>query len=492
MREMTSPESMGVNSKGILAWVEAVAAADLELHGFVIRRHGETIAEGWWNPYQPDIPHILHSLSKSFTSTAIGFAVSEGLLTVDDAVLSFFPEDAPPEVTPYQRDMKVKHLLTMGTGHTKDFMDGVRTRADGNWVRYFLENPPEQAPGSIFMYNNLATYMCSAIITRLTGLSVRDYLVPRLFAPLGIAPPYWSTCPRGNSAGAYGLRLTTRDIAMFGQFLLQKGFWKGKQLLPAAWIDEALSVHIQSAGSDDKPGEAPNEWNGGYGYQFWRCQDGSFRADGAFGQICVVGAQRDAVVAFNAGTNDVGAVLALVWKHLWPAMHEAPLPANEKALGALRTKQVSLSLPPPQGDMSTAAASALVKRFPEFQRFVLDENPLGINEITIGTEQTDVMVVKGSSPTGAFVLRCAVGRWNAGCEELFIGIAEKPGDPIAGMAAMQEDGTICLRVQQLCGPASAQLNLRIYGDKLTLTGTMNATFGPPELPVLMGNRMVEK
>ena len=312
MRGMATPETMGMESQGIRSWLEAVDAAGLELHGYVILRHGETVAEGWWDPYQPQEPHILHSLSKSFTATAVGFAVSEGLLTVDDAVLSFFPEYAPANPEPFLREMKVKHLLTMGTGHTSDFMDGVRAQEDGNYVRYFLANPPQQAPGSLFVYNNLATYMCSAIVTKLTGLTVRDYLVPRLFKPLGIETPYWSTCPLGNSAGAYGLRLTTRDMAVFGQFLLQKGCWKGRQLLPAAWIDEALSFQIQSAGSEDKPGEPPNEWNTGYGYQFWRCQDGSFRADGAFGQICVVGARHDAVVAFNAGTTDVGAVLGLV------------------------------------------------------------------------------------------------------------------------------------------------------------------------------------
>jgi CubicO group peptidase (beta-lactamase class C family) len=482
---------MGVESQGIRNWLEAVDAAKLELHGFVILRHGETVAEGWWDPYQPQEPHILHSLSKSFTSTAIGFAVSEGLLTVEDPVLSFFPEDAPADPTPFLREMKVKHLLMMGTGHTADFMDGVRTLEDGNWVRHFLANPPQQAPGSLFVYNNLATYMCSAIVTRLTGLTVRDYLVPRLFQPLGIGTPYWSTCPRGNSAGAYGLRLTTRDIAAFGQFLLQKGFWKGKQLLPAAWIDEALSSHIQSAGSDDKPGEPANEWNTGYGYQFWRCQDGSFRADGAFGQICVVGAQPDAVVAFNAGTHDVGAVLGLVWKHLWPAMHQDTLPENPAELAALRTKSVSLAIAPPEGDMSTQAASAIVQRFPQTLCFQMADNPLGLQEMTLGTAQTDVVVLTGRNAMGTFTLRCAVGRWHAGCEEFFIGIAEKPGDPAAGMAALQADGSLRLRVQQLCGPASALLEVTVSGEKLTVKGTMNATFGPPELPVLTGTLVRE-
>ena len=489
MSNIKTPESMGMDSQGILDWIEAVEAAKLEIHGLVIRRHGETVAEGWWHPYQPQTPHILHSLSKSFTSTAVGFAVSEGLLTVEDSVLSFFPEEAPAEPTPCQRDMKVKHLLMMGTGHTQDIMGGVRERADGNWVRHFFENPPEKAPGSLFFYNNLATYMCSAIVSKRTGLSVRDYLIPRLFAPLGIETPYWTACPHGHSAGAFGLRLTTRDIATFGQFMLQKGSWNGVQLLPQAWVDEALSLQIQSAGSDDKPNEPPNEWNTGYGYQFWRCLDGSFRADGAFGQICVVGDKMDAIVAFHAGIQDVGAALGLIWKHLWPAMRSSAIPENPSTLEALRTRLAGLSLPILEGDVSTPAVSALMQRLPTSVRFHMDDNPLGLTELQMGTEQTDVLVLKGETAGGTFILRCAFGRWHAGCENFFMGIAEKPGDPIAGVAALLPDGTIRLRVQQLCGPASALLELHLSGDSCSLSGSMIATFGPPELPLLTGMRV---
>ena len=491
MSSIKSPESVGMHSQGILDWIDAIEAAKLEIHGLVIRRHGETVAEGWWNPYQPQTPHILHSLSKSFTSTAVGFAVSEGLLSVEDSVLSFFPDEAPTDPTPYQRDMKVKHLLMMGTGHTRDVMNGVRERTDGNWVRHFFENPPEQAPGSLFFYNNLATYMCSAIVTKLTGLPVRDYLIPRLFEPLGMEPPFWTACPLGRSAGAFGLRLTTRDIATFGQFLLQKGSWKGVQLLPQAWVEEALSLHIQSAGSDDKPDEPANEWNTGYGYQFWRCLDGSFRADGAFGQICVVGGKMDAVVAFHAGMQDVGVALGLIWKHLWPAMESASLPENPEVLGALRSRLAGLSLPAMEGEVSTPAVAALVQRFPSLVRFRMDNNPLELAELYIGTEQTDVLVLKGQTANGAFVLRCAFGRWHAGCDNFFMGIAEKPGDPIAGTAAILPDGTIQLQIQQLCGPSSALLELRLTGDGCSLRGVMKATFGPPEVPLLTGTRITE-
>ena len=136
--------------------------------------------------------------------------------------------------------------------------------------------------------------------------------------------------------------------------------------------------------------------------------------------------------------------------------------------------------------MSTQATSEIVKRFSAPLQFSMAENPLGLTEMTLGTTQSDVVVLTGRNPLGQFTLRCGVGRWHAGCEEFFIGIAEKPGDPAAGMAALQTDGTLCLRVQQLCGPASATLEVTVSGDKLMVKGIMNASFGPPELPVLTG------
>lgn len=315
------PEAQGLASDAVLSFI---AAADREtpgLHSVMVLRHGHVVAEGWWAPHGPSIPHVLYSLSKSFTSTAIGLVAAEGYLTVDNAVISFFPEESPNEISANLAAMRVKDLLTMTTGHDQDPTGRVRNEPDGNWAQRFLALPVEHAPGSHFAYNSAATYMLSAIVQKITGQTLLDYLSPLLFAPLGIANPTWDSSPQGVNTGGWGLSITTEDIACFGQLYLQQGEWRGEQLVPAAWVAEATSKQV-SNGSDPE-----NDWNQGYGYQFWRCTHNSYRGDGAFGQFCIVMPDADAVVAITAKVSDLGAVLRLVWKYLLAEMQSSPLPA---------------------------------------------------------------------------------------------------------------------------------------------------------------------
>jgi len=326
----STPEAEGVSSESILAFLDAVEAGDQELHSFVYLRNGKVIAEGWWDPYRSDLKHTLYSTSKSFTSTAIGFAVSEGLLTVDDPVISFFPDQLPDTISENLAAMTVKHLLTMGAG--QDPPPNIRSvGAEENWVTAFLAYPVAKAPGSEFKYNSHATYMLSAIITKLTGESVLDYLRPRLFEPMGIEGMDWETDPWGVSSGGWGLRLKTEDMAKFGQLFLQKGKWNGKQLLPEAWIEEATSMQIDQAPGKSYHARKGNDWQQGYGYKFWRSQHGFYRADGAFGQLIVVMPEKNAVVAVTAEVSDMQKELNLIWDHLLPGMKDGATKTDETA-----------------------------------------------------------------------------------------------------------------------------------------------------------------
>ncbi|HEX2999328.1 MAG TPA: serine hydrolase, partial [Armatimonadota bacterium] len=307
-----SPEAAGIAPEAILAFIDAVEQRVGGLHGFMLLRHGSVAAEGWWNPYAPQLPHMLYSLSKSFTSTAVGFAVAEGRLTVEDRVISFFPDKLPSKVDDNLAAMRVKDLLTMNTGHDQDATGATASAADGDWVRAFLSLPVEHTPGSKFVYNSAATYMLSAIVQKLTGMPIVEYLKPRLFDPLGIEGQSWDTCPRGINTGGWGLRLKTEDIARFGQCYLQKGKWGDRQLVPAAWVAEATRKQV------DNNNGGPNDWIQGYGYQFWRCRHNAYRGDGAFGQYCVVMPDQDAVLAINSGVGDMQAVLDAVWDCLLP------------------------------------------------------------------------------------------------------------------------------------------------------------------------------
>ncbi|MCB0150534.1 MAG: serine hydrolase, partial [Caldilineaceae bacterium] len=213
----STPESQGISTAAIAAFLDAVERTGAGLHSFMLVRHGHVVAEGWWAPYAPALRHMLYSLSKSFVSTAVGLAVAEGRLTVDDAVVRFFPESLPPTVSDNLAAMRVRHLLSMSTGHDVDVNDAVKNAPDGDWARAFLAQPVQHRPGTHFAYNSAATYMLSAIVQRLAGETVLAYLGPRLLAPLGIAGATWESCPRGVNIGGWGLEIRTEDIAVFGQ-----------------------------------------------------------------------------------------------------------------------------------------------------------------------------------------------------------------------------------------------------------------------------------
>ncbi|WP_339320997.1 serine hydrolase [Paenibacillus sp. FSL W8-0194] len=336
-----SPEKLGISPQKVIGFLDGLKERGLEIHSFMLLRHGHVAAEGWWAPYAPELPHMLFSLSKSFTSTAIGMAVQEGILTLDDPVVSFFPEDLPAEVSEHLAAMQIRHLLMMGTGHDEDTMDALHQAEDGNWAKAFLALPVPHEPGTHFLYNTGATYMLSAILQKASGQRLLDYLQSRLFEPLGIVNPTWQTCPRGIHTGGFGLNVTTEDIAKFGQLYLQKGVWQGKRLIEEAWIEEATGKRISNGDGGD------SDWAQGYGYQFWRCRHGVYRGDGAFGQFCIVMPEQDGVIAITAGTGDLQGVLNCVWDHLLDAFLPEPADGDEWS-SELKERLAKLSLDLPR------------------------------------------------------------------------------------------------------------------------------------------------
>jgi len=268
-----APEAQGVSSKAILDFVESADREISSLHSFMLVRHGHVVAEGWWKPYDAAKRHELYSLSKSFTSTAVGLAIAEGKLSLDDEVSKFFPEDMPAEPSQQLKSMRVRDLLCMSTGHESE----PRFIGEDPWTKIFLNHKVSFKPGTHFLYNTPATYMLSAIVQKQTGKPVLEYLKPRLFEPLGIENPTWGTSPQGVSFGGYGLNVRTEDIAKFGQLYLQKGKWHDHQLISPDWIAMATSKQTSNGSSPT------SDWDQGYGFQFWRCRNGNYRGDGAFG-----------------------------------------------------------------------------------------------------------------------------------------------------------------------------------------------------------------
>lgn len=343
----STPEEEGVSSEAILRFVDAIEHSRNELHSFILVRHGKVIAEGWWKPYRSDLKHTLYSTSKSFTSTAVGFAVQEKQIRLSDKVLSFFPEYASDTLSSFLQELTLQNLLTMCVGQDPDPTRLIVGR-DTNWIKAFLSTPIKIQPGTRFLYNSMATYIAGVVVQKVTGQTLLSYLEPRLFAPLGIEGADWETDPMGYNTGGWGLRLKTEDMAKFGLLYLQKGIWKGRQILPREWVEEATTSHILQYPEASQSKRDSSDWLQGYGYQFWRCRHNAFRADGAYGQFIIVMPEQDAVLAITAETPDMQNEINLVWEYLLPAFQPEKLPKNDAALKQLKDKLATLALPVPE------------------------------------------------------------------------------------------------------------------------------------------------
>ncbi len=357
----STPEAEGVSSQHLINFLDAVANSNHEFHSLMVLRHGKVVAEGWWNPYRPDLKHTMYSVSKSFAATAIGFAVSEKKISVEDKVISFFPDETPAIIDPNLAALRVKHLLSMSVGQQPD-PTGPVVISD-NWVRKFLSIPIIHEPGTQFLYNSAATYMLSAIVQKVTGQKTFDYLKSRLFQPLGIEGIDWEVDPHGINVGGWGLRLKTEDMAKFGQLFLQKGAWQGKQILPAAWINEASTMKIMQDPGAPQTKKDSSDWLQGYCYQMWRSRNNSYRGDGAFGQYILVLPEKDAVIIITSETDNMQTELNLVWKYLLPAFQDKKLAANSKVSRQLKARLTTLALQIPVKNESVTEAKVSGKTF---------------------------------------------------------------------------------------------------------------------------------
>ena len=331
-----------VDPAGVLAFLDAMdARPDIEMHSFMLVRHGHVVAEGWWRPYSADRVHRLYSLSKSFTSTAAGLASAESLLDLDDAVIMHFPEFESDITDPNSRAMRIRHVASMASGHERETRAEAIERDPEEPVRGFLLIPPDRAPGTVFAYNQPCTYTLASIIQRNAEIPLTRYLRTRLFDPLGIGEVGWSKLA-GREQGFSGLHARTEDIAKLGLLYAQQGAWNGTQLIPKEWIAEATSKHIETANQQQNP-----DWRQGYGFQFWMSRHG-YRGDGAYGQFCVILPDYDTVVATTASTRDMQAMLEAMWTHLLPALDRRDADASSQA--ELATRLSALELPAYQAE----------------------------------------------------------------------------------------------------------------------------------------------
>ncbi|MES2647799.1 MAG: serine hydrolase [Bacteroidota bacterium] len=488
--KLSKPEAQGVSSEGILNFVNAVEKSKSELHSFMLLRHGKVVAQGWWNPYAPGLKHTLYSCSKSFTATAIGFAVSEKLVSVNDKVISFFPDQLPDSISTFLSELTVKNLLTMSVGQEPDPTGSVVSN-DTNWVRSFLALPILYKPGRKFLYNSLATYTLSAIVQKVTGQKIIDYLKPRLFDPLGITGMDWEIDPKGINTGGWGLRLKTEDMAKFAQLFLQKGRWKGKQILPAAWVEEASTMKIIQHPELEQSKIDASDWEQGYCYQMWRCRHNAYRGDGAFGQYMVVMPDQDAVLAITSETPDMQEVLNMTWQYLLPAMQNDKLPKNKKSVATLNKKLVSLALPLPAKNDILADTAIAVKKF------IFQSNSKLVQSISFSLAD-NICTVNLATDTATYALQFANDHWQqattsrrgpylvAGAKAVYAGL---PALQTAGMYHWKDKNTLALTLRYIESPHTEFITCRFEGNTITVDFESSLNVGGKKV-TLKGERQM--
>lgn len=406
--------SARVSPASLLAFLDALEQLELEVNSLMLLQNGQAIMEFWRTPYRRDCPQQLYSLSKSFTSIAVGIAWDRGLLRLDDPVVSFFPDKLPSTVSTNLTRMTVHHLLSMNAGHRDNIYAQVVKERD--WVRAFLAQEVEVRPGSFYRYSTPATYMLSAIIQRVTGQTMADFLAPVLWEPLGIPQPSWETCPMGVTAGGMGLSLATGSIAKFGLLMLGKGMYEGKRIVSETYIEAATAEQ-----SDNRAGEHRVDSAQGYGYQWFRCREGCYRGGGSFGQLLFVAPEHRIVLAATASfpkMDRLQTLLDLVYEYVL-----RPMGGGETVSGSIddaerepQRRLAGLSCPVP-------AVRPVPASLPIADRAIyrMDANPQGL--------QTVAFHMKG----GRLELRLAYGDERDG--SLLLDFAE----PVRGRQVFYKD-----------------------------------------------------
>ena len=409
LMEPATPESQGVPSEAILKFIDGCEktfdAGDLgAMHGFVIVRHGKVIAEGSWKPFDTlNETHMLYSHSKSFTSSAIGLLADRGKIDLDERIVDIFSNEVPAKVSENLAQLRVRDLLTMNVGK-KDHL----LRDGGDWVKEFLSKDFFRKPGTGFKYDSDATYMLAAIVEKKSGMKMMDYLQKNMFDQIGITKAWTTYSPQGIPCGGWGVNMTTRELARFGQLYLNRGDWDGKRVLSSDWVSLATTRQTWSGWQNvgvKALGEG-TDWEQGYGFQFWRCRHGAYRADGAGGQYTVVIPEKDMVVSAHAGLGDFPKELDLIWDNLLPVLKDAPLAENPSAQKKLADRLAKLAIKP----VEFARARKWTTPF----EFSLRENARGFKSVRFDPKDGGGCICTLVTRAGEQKFPAGTGEWQEG------------------------------------------------------------------------------
>ena len=400
----STPAAEGISTQAVINMMDSLMALpECDIHHVMVVRHGKVVAELHPAPFRAEDSHTLYSASKTFTSLAIGIAIDENLLRLDDRVMTFFPDKRSNRVSDNMADMTVRDLLMMASGVKPDW---TMRNNSMDWVKDWFAKPVDDKPGSLFQYDSMCTFMLSAIVQRVTGYTMLEYLQKKLFGPMHITVADWETSPDGINTGGWGLRVQAETMAKLGLLLLNKGNWNGEQLVNADYVTAACSRLIDGGAKETVPATDGNQ---GYGYQVWQSKwPGSYRADGAMGQYTVVVPQENLVVVILGMKLYGHEELACIWNQLMPGLKDAPQQPEKKLQKKLDNLCAKASLQLPQGKNKSKEYGYAMS-----MRIALNPNQHGLKEIILLTsidgKRHFMKMIRNDKTEDAF--RLGYGEW---------------------------------------------------------------------------------
>lgn len=341
--EKVVPEQVGMRSDLLAQLLKECMERNIQMNSLLIVRHGKLVLETAKFPTAKEDKHLVYSCSKTFTATAIGIAADERRIQLDDKIIDYFPEVSREELDERVMKVTIRNLLMMATGHGRDSV-GDMCNSAADWPEIFFGSEMIYEPGTTFVYDSGGTYMLSEIISRVTGKSMFTYMKEKVFDPLGITDVSWDV--HGNvNTGAWGVLISPRDLCKLGLLYLHKGIWEGKRILSEAYIEEATRPLI-STGGEHKMEERIDGWSRNYGFSFWQNNANSFRADGAFGQLCMIFPKEDMVIVTTAEEENSGRIMSLIEKYILTALSDQPGSVDFRAAKVLHNATTMYEMPP--------------------------------------------------------------------------------------------------------------------------------------------------
>ena len=340
-----TPESVGIPSQAITNFILRLRKQNVPMHSILVYRHDCLVTEGYYAPYQPDTLHRMFSISKSFTSIAIGLLADEGKLSLNDPIISYFPDKIPDDVHPWIAAMTIRDMLMMRTCHASTTY---KVNMQTDWVESFFTVPPTHPAGKVFHYDTSSAHTLAALVERLSGMPMLDYLKEKL-SVLGFSrKSYMLTDPFGVSMGGSGLNATPIDLLKFAYLIAHEGLVDGKQLLSSSYIKEATSNLTPTLVPAPCRSEAC-----GYGYQFWRNEKDGYVCYGMGGQLIIFLPKWDLICITTADTQGIGGGNQLIYDALYdeilPSLSPNSLPEDQKSHQELLSLLQKLEIAPLEG-----------------------------------------------------------------------------------------------------------------------------------------------